>query len=118
MKKYIPHLIVAIAAIILYRVLFSPSDIKTDVEKYRKEIEALEKKVDSLHTENASLQLEADSLELKMGEYDKKIQTLNYTINVIKKETKQKLDAVDLFGDDELEQFFAKRYRQYTDSIN
>jgi len=53
-----------------------------------------------------------------MGEYDNKINNLNYTINVIKKETKAKLDSIDRFGDDELERFFAERYRQLNDSIN
>ena len=32
---------------------------------------------------------------------------------LLKRETQEgSLDAVDLFGDDELEKFFAKRYRQ------
>jgi len=89
-----------------------------DLSPYLKQIEALEKKVDSLHTQNTALQKEADSLESQMGEYDKKINSLNYTINVIKKETKAKLDSVDRFGDDELEKFFAERYRVVNDSIN
>ena len=78
----------------------------------------LEKKVDSLHSKNDLLENEADSLELKLEEYDEKIVKLNSRIYVIKKQTQKQLDAVDLFGDDELEQFFAKRYGQYTDSIN
>ena len=40
-----------------------------------------------------------------------KIDNLNRNINVIKKETKQKLEAIDFFGDDMLEQFFAERYK-------
>ena len=78
----------------------------------------LEKKVDSLHTKNELLDKQADSLEIKVVEYDKKIHNLNYSINVIKKETNEKLNAVDMFGDDELEQFLANRYRQHNDSIN
>ena len=118
MKKYLPYIIIAVAAILVYNIIFSRYDIKTDIEKYKQEIEALERKVDSLHAENDILQFEADSLEAKMDEYDVRIKNLNYTINVIKKETQQKLDAVDLFGDDELERFFSNRYRQHTDSIN
>ena len=53
-----------------------------------------------------------------MSDYDKKIQRLNYNINVIKQETKAKLDSIDKFGDDELEKFFADRYYSKTDSIN
>ena len=37
---------------------------------------------------------------------------------LLKNKLRNNLIAVDLFGDDELEQFFAKRYGQYSDSIN
>ena len=88
-----------------------------DTSEYDAKIDALEKKVDSLHQKNTFLEKEADSLEFAIEQSDKKIKQLNTRIYVIKKETRQQLDAVDLFGDDELEQFFAKRYRQ-SDSIN
>jgi|TARA_R100000081_G_scaffold9213_2_gene3777 uncharacterized protein YoxC len=93
-------------------------NVKVDVDAYEAQIRALEQKVDSLHAQNDSLVKEADSLEIKIDEYDIKIKNLNYSINVIKKETKQKLEAVDNLDDDELERFFTNRYRQYKDSIN
>ena len=93
-------------------------NVKVDVDAYEAQIRALEQKVDSLHAQNDSLVKEADSLEIKIDEYDIKIKNLNYSINVIKKETKQKLEAVDNLNDDELERFFSNRYRQYKDSIN
>ena len=89
-----------------------------NVESYLKKIEMLERKVDSLHTKNELLDKQADSLEIKVVEYDKKIRNLNYSINVIKKETDEKLNAVDMFGDDELERFFAERYAKQKDTIN
>ena len=88
-----------------------------DTSEYDAKIESLEKKVDSLNQKNTFLEKEADSLEFAIKQSDKRIKQLNTRIYVIKKETRQQLDAVDLFGDDELEQFFAKRYRQ-SDSIN
>ena len=91
---------------------------EVDTSEYDAKIDALEKKVDSLHQKNTFLEKEADSLEFAIEQSDKRIKQLNTRIYVIKKETRQQLDAVDLFGDDELEQFFAKRYRQYSDSIN
>jgi len=89
-----------------------------DVKSYLEKIEMLEKKVDSLHLKNDLLDKQADSLEIKVVEYDKKIRNLNYSINVIKKETNEKLNAVDMFGDDELERFFAERYAKQKDTIN
>ena len=117
LKKIFPYLIVAVGAIVLNSILFNSYDIKTDIEDYKNQIQALEQKVDSLHSENNVLELQADSLELKLEESDTRIKQLNTRIYVIKRETQKQLDAVDLFGDDELEQFFAKRYRQ-SDSIN
>ena len=110
-------ILICITAIAIFYILKQRPE-EFDLTPYTDKIEALEKKVDSLHSQNLSLQKEADSLELKMGEYDGRIRNLNYTINVIKKETKAKLDSVDKFGDDELERFFAERYRQLNDTIN
>ncbi len=91
---------------------------EVDTSEYNAKINALEKKVDSLHQKNNFLEKEADSLEFAIEQSDKRIKQLNTRIYAIKKETERKLDAVDLFGDDQLEQFFAKRYRQHPDSIN
>ena len=92
--------------------------IDVDVESYELKIQLLEQRIDSIQTQNTELKVEADSLNIRISEYDIKINQLNSRIYVIKKQTEQKLDAVDNFGDDELERFFADRYRQYKDSIN
>tara|TARA_Y100001972_G_scaffold8917_1_gene9384 strand:- start:819 stop:1172 length:354 start_codon:yes stop_codon:yes gene_type:complete len=108
-----------IAILVIFGLLFfifKGDEVDTSV--YDAKINALEKKVDSLHQKNNFLEKEADSLEFAIEQSDKKIKQLNTRIYVIKKETTQQLNAVDLFGDDELEQFFAKRYGQHSDSIN
>ena len=92
--------------------------IDVDIESYELKIQLLEQRIDSIKTQNTELKVEADSLNIRISEYDIKINQLNSRIYVIKKQTEQKLDAVDNFGDDELERFFADRYRQYKDSIN
>jgi len=109
-------ILIVVITSLLYIVFFVEDEDYT--QEYNAKIEALEHKVDSLHQKNTALEFEADSLEFAIEESDKKIKKLNTRIYVIKKKTKEQLNAVDLFGDDELEQFFAKRYRQYTDSIN
>jgi len=116
-KSNILNIILIVAVFALLFVVFWGGEEDYTTE-YNAKIEALEKKVDSLHQKNAVLELEADSLGSAIAEYDKKIKQLNTRIYVIKKQTQEQLDAVDLFGDDELEQFFAKRYGQHTDSIN
>jgi len=115
-KSNIFNILAIIAIFILLYFILGGEEV--DVEKYNAKIEALEKKVDSLHSKNNILEKQADSLELQLTKSDLKIKQLNTRIYVIKKETQKQLDAVDLFGDDELEQFFAKRYGQPNDSIN
>ena len=118
LKRILPYILLAIGAWIIYSLIFTRYELKTDVHNYERMIQELEAKVDSLHSENGILEFQADSLEVKLNESDKRIKQLNSRIYVIKRETQKQLDAVDLFGDDELELFFAKRYRQHTDSIN
>ncbi len=92
-------------------VIFGKADIDVDIESYQTEINFLQQKIDSINVYNGELKLEADSLSNKIVEYDSRINKLNRTIIVIKNETQQKIDSVDFFGDDELERFFAERYK-------
>jgi CII-binding regulator of phage lambda lysogenization HflD len=117
-KSLIQNIIIAVAAIVLYKLIFAPSTIKTDVIKYENQIIALERKIDSLHFKNSTLKIQADSLEIQVTQYDKKIKNLNTKIYAIKKETQKQLDAINSFGTDELQQFFTDRYGYYKDSIN
>ena len=117
-KSLIQNIVIAIAAIVLYRMIFASTDIKTDVSKYETQILTLESKIDSLHSKNDTLELQADSLILEVAKYDRKIKNLNTRIYAIKKETQKQLDAVNFYSNDKLEQFFTDRYRYYKDSIN
>ena len=108
--------IICIAAIAIFYILNKESDI--DITQYETEINLLQIQLNELQEVNDSLQTVEKELEAKMASYDEAIKNLKGQINVIKKETKRKLDSVDQFGDDELEQFFAKRYKQLNDSIN
>jgi chromosome segregation ATPase len=112
------YLLFAILGGFVAYMIWGQPKIDVDVESYELKIQLLEQRIDSIQTQNTELKVEADSLNTRISEYDIKINQLNSRIYVIKKQTEQKLDAVDNFGDDELERFFAERYRQYKDSIN
>ena len=94
------YLAFAILGGIVAYIIFGKSGIDVDVQAYQMQINLLEQKIDSIKSQNNILVKEADSLETRISEYDVKINSLNYRINVIKKETQQKLDSVDSFGDD------------------
>ena len=117
MKQFIPYIVVIIATLLVVWIS-KPFDSGVDVKKYEDIIIALELEINILKDRNEDLAIEADSLVTKLSEYDKVIKSLNNDIKVIRYETKQKLDAVDLLHDYELESFFTDRYRQHNDSIN
>lgn len=118
MKGIQGYLLFAILGGFVAWAIWGQPKIDVDVKSYELKIQMLEQRIDSINTQNTFLKLEADSLENKITSYDKEIQKLNSKIYVIKEETQKKLDSVDRFGDDELERFFANRYRQQQDSTN
>jgi peptidoglycan hydrolase CwlO-like protein len=112
-KNY--HLFVIIGACILvFRFL---NDKEKYIDKYNSQINALEQKVDSLHHINNDLTFKIDTLNVQIGKLDQQIDLKNNKINNLRYEISTKVDAVDNFNDNELEQFFTDRYRQYFDSI-
>ena len=89
-----------------------------DIEHYETQINILQQQIKQLEGVNDSLVVESKELEVKLASYDVKLKNLNNEVNVIKRETKAKLDSIDKFGDDELERFFTERYYSKADSIN
>ena len=86
------------------------------INEYNNKIEALESKINSLHNINEELTLEIDTLNFQINKLDQEISKQDIKIVTLKRQTNEKVNNVDSFGDDELEQFFAERYRQYLDS--
>ena len=87
------------------------------INEYNSKIEALENKINSLHNINEELTLEIDTLNGQITKLDQEISKQDNKIVILKRQTNEKVNNVDSFGDDELEQFFTERYRQYFDSI-
>jgi len=87
------------------------------INEYNNKIEALESKINSLHSINEELTLEIDTLNFQINKLDQEISKQDIKIVTLKRQTNEKVNNVDSFGDDELEQFFTERYRQYLDSI-
>jgi len=87
------------------------------INEYNSKIEALESKINSLHNINEELTLEIDTLNGQIIKLDQEISKQDSKIVTLKKQTNEKVNNVDSFGDDELKQFFTERYRQHLDSI-
>jgi uncharacterized protein (DUF3084 family) len=87
------------------------------INEYNSKIEALENKINSLHNINEELTLEIDTLNGQITKLDQEISKQDNKIVILKRQTNEKVNNVDSFGEDELERFFTERYRQYFDSI-
>jgi len=109
--------IICITALAIFFILKQENKPDVDISQYETEINLLQIQLNELQAANDSLAEIEKELEGKIASYDVTINNLKGQINVIKRETKAKLDSVDRFGDDELERFFAERYRQLYDSI-
>lgn len=110
-------IIICITALVIFYILKQENKPDVDISQYETQINLLQIQLNELQAVNDSLTTVEKQLEEKIASYDVAIKNLKGQINVIKRETKAKLDSVDRFGDDELELFFAERYRQLYDSI-
>ena len=98
--------------------IWNNPSVDVDIKSYQTQINLLQQRIDSIQSQNKHLQIEADSLNSVLVQYDNKIKILNRRIYVIKKETEQKLTAIDTFGSSQLQEFFTKRYGELKDSID
>ena len=96
--------------------MYSPND-EEYITEYNNKIEVLNDKINSLHSINEDLTSEIDVLTTQITLLDQEISKQDNKIVILKKQTNEKVNNVDSYRDDELEQFFTERYRQYLDSI-
>ena len=102
---------------VYYLVNMYSSNEEEYIIEYNDKIEALNDKINSLHNVNENLTLKIDTLSNQISVLDQKISKQDSKIVILKKQTDEKVNNVDSYRYDELEQFFTERYRQYFDSI-
>ena len=102
---------------VYYLVSMYSSNEEEYITEYNSKIEVLNDKINSLHDINENLTSEIDELTTQISVLDQEIIKQDSKIVILKKQTNEKVNNVDSYGDDELEQFFTERYRQYLDSI-
>ena len=116
-NKLQSYLLFAILGMFIAYMIWGQDKIEVDVKSYENKIKALETTIDSTYTLNFELNNKILELDSNLEESRKKIQQLNGSIYRIKKETDEKLNAINDYSNDELYLFFTERYRQYNDSI-
>jgi peptidoglycan hydrolase CwlO-like protein len=112
MKINKEFVLLVIVAILLIVNLYSIKTIETDVKKYQDKINNLQINVDSIYVINRSINDKITALNSDVVIINNKIENVDKKINVIKKNTDEKIRGVDNFGINELELFFSNRYNK------
>jgi peptidoglycan hydrolase CwlO-like protein len=102
-------LLLIIAGLLIFN-MFTMNTVKTDVKKYEDKIISLQVSVDSFAKNNSEINDKITNLNGNVVNITNKIEKVDKTINIIKKNTDEKINRVDSFSINELELFFANRY--------
>lgn len=106
-KEFVLLLVVAGLLIIN---LISVNDIKTDVKKYEDKIKLLQTNIDSITQINNEINDKIITLNGDITNITNKIEKVDKKINIIKRNTDEKIRNVDNLNIIELELFFTNRY--------
>jgi dihydropteroate synthase len=108
------NILLGIVVILAAWNIFTTSSTKTDVQGYKDKIEALQVHVDSAQAVNKVIDIKIDSVKENIVSITQEINHIDKNITVIKKQTDEKVNRVDSYTANELEQFFANRYNKGT----
>ena len=110
------NIVLAIVVGLLIWNLINTRGISTDIKQYKKQIELIETKVDSAKTTDKTITVKIDSVQQRVFGISKEIHYIDKNINIIKKQTDEKVSSSNRFSNAELEQFFSNRYNQSSNS--
>ena len=106
-----------IATLLVYNI-FINNKIKTDFEKYENAIENVQDKIDSIAVLNKTLDDRISSLHTELVTIEKDILKVQSNIDILKRKTDEKTNAVDSFTILERKNFFTERYKKRLDSAS
>jgi chromosome segregation ATPase len=102
-------LLIIVAGLLIIN-LISVNDIKTDVKKYEDKIKLLQTNIDSITQINNEINDKIITLNGDITNITNKIEKVDKKINIIKRNTDEKIRNVDNLNIIELELFFTNRY--------
>lgn len=103
-------LLIIIGVLLIWNI-FNTNGIKTNVDEYRDKIDSLQVQIDSAQVVNKEIDVKIDKVDEKVVNVTKEINHIDNTITIVKNNTNEKINIADNFGTNELELFFANRYK-------
>jgi prefoldin subunit 5 len=91
-------------------------DIQTDVSAFDEKIEAIQSDIDSIALANEELDSKIESLHSEIELIDGDIDRVQGNIAIIKNQTNEEVNNVDVLSFDELIKFFTDRYNERLNS--
>ena len=110
------NILLIIVILLIGYMIFTTQGIKTDVKGYKEKIESIQTKVDSAKTSDKTITIKIDSVQQRVLGISKEIHYIDRNIDIIKKQTDEKVSGANKFSNAELEQFFSNRYNQSNNS--
>ena len=112
MKNIIKQLtvVVLILSLITIGYYFWTTTKPDYIKEYQSQIDSAQVKIDSLNIELDKSDKLIDSMNHELFVLDEKTDSLKNTISKIKKQSHEKIDAVDKLNNAELSEFFTNRY--------
>lgn len=104
------NILILIVLVLVGYNIFTTNGLKTDIKSYETKIDSLQTKVDSAQIVNNHIDTKIDSVKENVVNITKEIHHIDNNISIIKQQTNEKVNSVDSFTANELEQFFANRY--------
>jgi peptidoglycan hydrolase CwlO-like protein len=116
MKINKTHIFLAIVAGLAIYSLFQNASMKTDVEGYYRKIDSLQNEIDSVEVVNQQIDNHITEVTNDITNVENKVVNMNNNINEIKKQTHEKVSAVNDYTIHDLIKFFSDRYENGYDS--
>ena len=91
--------------------IFQGNGIRKDVIGYKEKIESIQRDIDSIRKENDKLNKQILMIDNNINKVDGQIIDVTKNINILKKQTNEKIDSVNNFNFSDLEKFFSDRYK-------
>ena len=103
-------LLIVIAMILIWNAL-NNKEVKTDFNEYKNKMNSIQVKIDSAQAVNKEIDIKISEMGEKVINVTKEIHHIDNTITIVKNNTNEKINIADNFGTNELELFFANRYK-------
>ena len=116
MKINKTYIFLAIVAGLAIYSLFQNASMKTDVEGYYRKIDSLQNEIDSVEVVNQQIDNHITEVTNNLSNVQNKVVNMNNNINEIKKQTHEKVTAVNDYTIHDLIKFFSDRYENGHDS--